>query len=75
VWWLGQPNPLAWGRRLAGAALPLIATIGTLLTEYEMGFGPGPIRFREGVAMSVVLSVVAVVMTIRLVERRPGLPQ
>ena len=75
VWWLGQPNPLAWGRRLAGAALPLIATVGTLLTEYEMGFGPGPIRFREGVAMSVVLSVVAVVLTIRLVERRPGLPQ
>ena len=75
VWWLGQPSPLARGRRLVGAVVPLIATMGTLLTEYEMGFGPGPIRFREGVAMGVVLSVVSAALTIRLVARRPAIHQ
>jgi hypothetical protein len=72
VWWLGQPSPLAWGRRLFGAALPLIASLGTLLTEYEMGFGPGSIRLREGVAMGVILCVVAGALTIRLRRRGPG---
>lgn len=75
VWWLGQPRPLAWGRRVLGALVPLIATVGTLLTEYEMGFGPGPIRFREGVAMGVVLSVVLAALAIHLVARRPAIHQ
>jgi hypothetical protein len=66
VWWLGQPSPLAWGRRLMGAAIPLIASLGTLLTEYEMGYGPGPIRLREAVAMGVVLSIVIAALAIRL---------
>ena len=75
VWWLGQPRPLAWGRRVLGALVPLIATVGTLLTEYEMGFGPGPIRFREGVAMGVVLSVVSAALAIHLLARRPAIHQ
>jgi hypothetical protein len=66
VWWLAQPSPVLSGRRLIGAAVPLIATLGTLLTEYEMGFGPGPIRLREGVAMAVVLSIAAAGLAIRL---------
>ncbi len=71
VWWLGQVDPLAFGRRLNAAAIPLIASVGTLLTEYEMGFGPGPIRLREGVAMGVVLAVLTVALTIRLRRRGP----
>ncbi len=66
VWWLGQPITLASGRRLIGAAVPLIATLGTLLTEYEMGFGPGPIRLREGIAMGVILSITAAGLAMRL---------
>jgi len=74
VWWLGQRNPLAFGRRLNGAAIPLIASVGTLLTEYEMGFGPGPIRLREGVVMGAVLSVAGAGLALRLRRRRsePG---
>ena len=71
VWWLGQAYPLAFGRPLIAAAIPLIASVGTLLTEYEMGFGPGPIRLREGVAMGVVLAVLTVALAIRLGRRRP----
>ena len=71
VWWLGQVDPLAFGRRLNAAAIPLIASVGTLLTEYEMGFGPGPIRLREGVAMGVVLAVLTVALTLRLRRRGP----
>jgi hypothetical protein len=71
VWWLGQADPLAFGRRLIGAAIPLIASVGTLLTEYEMGFGPGPIRLREGVAIGVVLAVLMVALGIRLRRRGP----
>jgi hypothetical protein len=70
VWWLGQPNPLAFGRSLIGAALPVIATLGTFLTEYEMPASAGPLRFREGVAMGAVVSVLVVALAIRL--RRPG---
>jgi hypothetical protein len=69
VWWLGQPSPFAFGRRLMGAALPLIASLGTLLTEYEMGYGPGPIRLREAVAMGVALCILIIALAIRL--RRP----
>jgi hypothetical protein len=72
VWWLGQPSPLAWPR-LFGAAVPLLASVGTLLTEYEMPFGPGVIRFREGVAMGVVLFIATVILLIRLARGRPAL--
>jgi len=34
VWWLGQAEPLALRRRLVAVAIPLIAVLGTLLTEY-----------------------------------------
>ena len=82
VWWLGQPDPLAWGRRLIGAALPLIAVIGTLLTEYEMGATDERIRFPEGVAMGVVLALFMAALAGRLrnkprtgiPSRRPGRP-
>lgn len=71
VWWLGQARPLAWGRRLIGAAIPLIASVGTLLTEYEMGAPVARIRLREGVAMGVVLAVLMVGLGIRLGRRGP----
>jgi len=74
VWWLGQANPLAFGRRLIGAAIPLIASVGTLLTEYEMGFGPGTIRLREGVVMGAVLSVAGAGLALRL-RRRGSEPE
>ncbi len=72
VWWLGQAGPLAWGRRLIGAALPLIATIGALLTEYEMGAGAERIRLSEGVAMGGVLAVLTAALAVRL--RRARVP-
>jgi hypothetical protein len=71
VWWLGQPNPLAWGRRFMGAAIPLIASVGTLLTEYEMPARAGPVRFREGVGMGLVLVVLTAALAIRLRRRGP----
>lgn len=73
VWWLGQTGALAWGRRLIGAAVPLIAIIGTLLTEYEMEATTQRVRLDEGVAMGVVVSVVAVALVIRLRRRRRAL--
>ena len=69
VWWLGQAGVLASGRRLIEAAVPLIAIIGTLLTEYEMGASAGRIRLPEGVAMGVVLAVLTVALTARLLWR------
>jgi hypothetical protein len=66
VWWLGQAGALAWGRRLIGAAIPLIAIIGTLLTEYEMEATTQRIRLDEGVAMGVVLSVLSIALVVRL---------
>jgi hypothetical protein len=66
VWWLGQAGALAWGRRLVGAAIPLIAIIGTLLTEYEMEATTQRIRLDEGVAMGVVLSVLSIALVVRL---------
>jgi len=75
VWWLGQPDPLAWGRRLIGAAVPLIAVIGTLLTEYEMGATDQRIRFPEGIAMGVVLALLMAALAGRLRSKaRPGIP-
>jgi hypothetical protein len=66
VWWLGQARALAWGRRLIGAAIPLIAIIGTLLTEYEMETTTFRIRLVEGVAMGLVLAIVSVVLMVQL---------
>ena len=73
VWWLGQAHPLAWGRRLIGAALPLIALIGTAFTEYEMGATDGRIRLYEGVAMGVVLAVLMAALAARLLRSTPQL--
>jgi hypothetical protein len=65
IWWLGQASPLAWGR-VMGAALPLIAIAGALLTEYELEqIGTG-IRLPEGVAMGVILAVLMTVLAGRL---------
>jgi hypothetical protein len=69
VWWLGQVDPLALGRRLLGAMVPLIATIGTLLTEYEMGTTDARIRLAEGVAMGLVLTLLIAALAIRLRRR------
>jgi uncharacterized membrane protein len=73
VWWLGQARPLAWGRRFMGAAIPLIASVGTLLTEYEMPARAGPVRFREGVGMGLVLVVLTAALAIRLRRQGAGL--
>jgi len=68
VWWLGQAHPLAWGRQLIGGAVPFIAVVGTLLTEYEMGAADGRIRLYEGVAMGVVLAVLMAALAVRLLR-------
>jgi hypothetical protein len=73
VWWLGQADPLALGHRLIGAALLLVATLGTLLTEYEMGASNAGIRLPEGVAMGVVLAVLIATVTGRLRRRGAAL--
>jgi hypothetical protein len=49
-----------------GAAIPLVAVLGTLLTEYEMGAGAGRIRFSEGVTMGAVLAVLTAALTVQL---------
>jgi hypothetical protein len=66
VWWLGQTSAPAWGRRLIGAMVPLIAIIGTLLTEYEMEATTQRVRLDEGVAMGVVLAVLSIALVVRL---------
>jgi hypothetical protein len=68
VWWLGQPSPLAW-RRIVGATIPIIASVGTLLTEYEMPASAGRTRLWEGVAMGAALSVLTAALAIRLRRR------
>jgi uncharacterized membrane protein len=73
VWWLAQSHPLALGRRRIGAAVPLIAVVGTLLTEYEMGTNSARIRLAEGVFMGAVLIVLTAFLVTRL--RRGALPQ
>jgi hypothetical protein len=70
IWWLGQTDLLALRRGLVGVAIPLIATIGTLLTEVEMSAGPGRIRLLEGLGMGVVLAAVTARLAIGL--RRSG---
>jgi hypothetical protein len=69
VWWLGNAGALAWGRRLIAAAVPLIAIIGTLLTEYEMDASAAGVRLPEGVAMGLILSVLTVALAVRLLRR------
>jgi hypothetical protein len=66
VWWLGQADPLAMGRRLIAAVIPIIATIGTFLTEYEMGPIAARIRVAEGVAMGTVLAILMTALAGRL---------
>ncbi len=70
VWWLGQTSPLALGRRLIGVTVPLIASLGTFLTEYEIGTTSGRVRLTEGVAMGVILAVLMTALTGRL--QRPA---
>jgi hypothetical protein len=72
VWWLGQASALVWGRRLLVAAIPLIAIIGTLLTEYEMEATTQRVRLDEGVAMGVVLFILSIALVVRLRRREPG---
>ena len=71
VWWLGRAGRLAWPRFFIGAAVPLIASIGTLLTEYEIGATDGRARPVEGVAMGVILAVLIVALSSRL--QRPAI--
>jgi hypothetical protein len=66
VWWLGQAEPLALRRHLLGVAIPLIAVLGTLLTEYEMPASGAHIRLLEGVVMGFLLAVLTGVLAIRL---------
>jgi hypothetical protein len=66
VWWLGQAEPLALRRHLLGVAIPLIAVVGTLLTEYEMPASGAHIRLLEGVVMGVLLAVLTGALAIRL---------
>ena len=70
IWWLGQPAPLALGRRLIAVSIPIIATIGALLTEYEMGVIAQPLRVAESVAMGAVLTVLMIGLAGRLRRER-----
>ena len=69
IWWLGPPSPLAWPSRTIGALLPLIATIGTLLTEYQMGTIPRQQRLIEGVLEGAIVAVLIAALAIRLRTR------
>ena len=71
VWWLGQDEPLALRRRLVAVAIPLIAVLGTLLTEYEMPASAVHIRLLEGVVMGVILFVLTGTLAIQLRTKRP----
>jgi hypothetical protein len=66
VWWLGRAGPVRLRRRLIGAAVPFIAVVGTLLTEYEMGSTTARVRLGEGVAMGAVLAVLTASLAIWL---------
>ena len=69
IWWLAQPKPLALGSRLSGALVPLIAIIGTLLTEYQMGAIPRQQRLVEGVLDGVMVAILMGVLAVRLRNR------
>src|SRR5256884_1572270 len=64
VWWLGQAEPLVLRRRLVAITVPLLAVLGTLLTEYEMPAGAAGIRLVEGLGMGGVLCVFSAVLAI-----------
>src|SRR3989441_3688458 len=65
IWWLGQAEPLALRRRLVGVTVPLVAVLGTLLTEYEMPASGVHKRLLEGVTMGAILSALLVALTFR----------
>ena len=65
VWWLGQAEPLALRRGLVGVTVPIVAVLGTLLTEYEMPASGVHIRLLEGVTMGAILSALLVALTFR----------
>jgi hypothetical protein len=69
IWWLGQPSPLARGRRFAAALVPAIATIGTLLTEYQMGVIASRLRLLEGVVEGAIVAVLMAGLAVRLRTR------
>jgi uncharacterized membrane protein len=69
VWWLGQASPSTLGRRVIGAAIPLVAVAGTFLTEYEMEATDGRIRLPEGLAMGVILAVLTLGLAVLLRRR------
>jgi uncharacterized membrane protein len=69
IWWLGQPSPLARGRRSAGALVPAIATIGTLLTEYQMGAIASRLRLLEGLFEGAIVAVLMAGLSVRLRTR------
>jgi len=66
VWWLGHAGPVRLRRQLIGAAVPIIAVVGTLLTEYEMGATTARVRLYEGVAMGAVLAILAAILAVSL---------
>jgi hypothetical protein len=69
IWWLGQPSPLAWGRRLTGAVVSVTATVGTLLTEYQMGAIPRQQRLFEGMLEGAIVALLVAALAIRLRTR------
>jgi hypothetical protein len=69
IWWLAQPKPLALGSRITGPLVPLIAVIGTLLTEYQMGAIPRQQRLVEGVLDGVMVAILMAGLAVRLRTR------
>jgi hypothetical protein len=72
IWWLGRPGRLALRRGLIAAAVPIIATLGTLLTEYQMGPIPQRNRLVEGVAMGGILAALMAALAFRLRRQDPA---
>ena len=72
IWWLGQAAQLALARRLVAASIPIIATVGTLLTEYEMGAIGGQLRLFESVAVGLALAVLMVALAVQLRRQDPA---
>jgi hypothetical protein len=60
---------LARGRRFAAALVPAIATIGTLLTEYQMGVIASRLRLLEGVVEGAIVAVLMAGLAVRLRTR------
>src|SRR5207248_8973315 len=54
VWWLGLTEPLALRGRLVAVAVPLVAVLGPLLTEYDMPASAGPRPLLDGLVMGVI---------------------